>query len=210
LFYKTAETNAPPLVREPIPDDCSGTISVWHKNKEITVPKIDRAQIPEKRAWRLAKRAVKKRQPITGRGHQGSHHARIVHWPYWVGIVQTEKKRPLFGLRRITYYAISDAVIGGSTVARTFPELETQSVPMDLLIPSRRKMKDFEQELVAIKRETIPKLFIFGPPKQKLEGIQLIYCPFWEIIFACQSNGGSELTVYVNALNGAVREFGRE
>ncbi len=90
-------------------------------------------------------------------------------------------------------------------MARIIPKFETQSVPMYLLIPPEREIEAFEQELATVTKETIPKLFIFGPPTQQVESIQLIYCPFWEVSLCSKDEQALSKVVYVNAFNGSVR-----
>ena len=173
---------------------------------EISVPKETSKLLPMKRAVRLAKKEVRKRQsrPAINRSTI-VWSAQLVYWPYWIGTILTEKDRLLFGPRRIVYFTIGDAVAGGSVLARTIPEFMEYMVSPHLLVPFKQGADAFQRELSIVQKEKIPKLFIFGPPKQQVEKVQLIYCPHWEVSSRSKNEQALSRVAYVNALNGFVR-----
>lgn len=173
---------------------------------KISVPKDTSKLLPLKRAVCLAKKEARKRQSrLTFNQSTTVRSAQLVYWPYWMGTIQTEKDRPIFGPRRIVYYTIGDAVAGGHVVVKAMPDFEEYTVSSHLLVPFDQSVDDFQRELAIVQKEKIPKLFIFGPPKQQVEKIQLIYCPHWEISLCSKDKQALSEAAYVNAFNGSVR-----
>ncbi len=173
---------------------------------KISVPKETSKRLPLKRAVCLAKKAARKRQSrLTFSQSTTVRSAQLVYWPYWLGMIQTEKDRPIFGPRRIIYYTIGDAVAGGHVVVKAMPDFEEYMVSSHLLVPFDQGIDAFQRELAIVQKEEIPKLFIFGPPKQKLEKVRLIYCPYWEVSFISKKEQALREVAYINAFNGSAR-----
>lgn len=182
-----------------------GNPSSETKIANISIAGATSKLLPAKRAARIAKKAGLKQQPTLFIGHAKECDARLVYWPYWIGEIQTEKERPLFKPRRITYYIIGDAVSGGHALTRAIPKCIEHSVPQHLVIPFEQDRDMFQHELDAAQKEEISKLFIFGPPVQRLESVRLHYCPLWEVGFFSKSDGMPCGVIYVNAFNGTIK-----
>lgn len=167
---------------------------------QIRVPD-NKKVITKDKALALSIRAKEKKKLIKKNPNDYSYKISEKYWPYWVAVLSTLKERFLFGPKKISFFIVCNGVSGEYSILRNLPSFTELECDGNNLIKYKLNKEEFLSTIHSIQREKIPKLFIFGPPAQKLKNIFKIYIPFWHIRLIKEDK---QVEFFVNSFNGEV------